>query len=120
MLAIVLLQNYLAFLFKLLGVQAGMHHNVGEHVQANVHVLTAHSEVVVSKILRCTGIPHSAYAFNNAVNLARAAWLCSFEKHVFEEVRYAINFPRLIDRAGIDPDVERDNRRCVVFVNENC
>ncbi len=74
----------------------GIQHQVGEHIERRRDVLIEHLDVETDGLLAGEGVEVAADGVDFAGDELGAARLGSFEDHVFDEVRDAVDFGELM------------------------
>ena len=82
--------------------------DVGEDVERERHILLQHLGVIGGALARGIGVEMAADRLDLLGDGAGAAPLGALERHVLEEMRDAVDLRRLVPRADIDPEAERD------------
>src|ERR1044071_3733352 len=103
-----LLQDDGALAFELGGVEARMQQDVCQNIERERDVLFQYLGVIGRALARGIGVEMATYRLDLLGNVAGAAPLGAFERHMLEEMRGAVDLGRLVPRPDIDPQPERN------------
>ncbi len=92
----------------LLGGEGGVKDKVGEDVEGRGDVLVQNLDVETDVLFAGKGIEVAADGVDLAGDLTGGARGCSFEDHVLDEMRDAVDGDGLVARAGVDPGSHGD------------
>ena len=110
-----LLEHDLGLASQLVGVEGGVLHGVGQHVDPDVDVAAGHRDVVDGHVERGEGVDVSARGLDRAGDLAHCTPLRPLEEHVLEDVRHARLLLALVRAAHAHPHVQGNDGSGVVF-----
>ena len=103
-----LLQDDGALALQLGRVEDRVLQDVGEDIERERRVFFQHLGVIGCAFTRGIGVQVSADGLDLLGDGAGAAPLGALERHVFEEMGDAVDLGRLVPRADLDPEAERD------------
>ena len=96
-----------------------MQQDVRENVEGERRVLLQDLRVIRGAFARGVGVEVPADGLDFFGDRTGAAPLGALERHVFEKVRDAIDFRRLVPCADVDPQAERDRVHRVDTVGDD-
>ena len=103
-----LLQNDGPFAFEFGRIEGRVQQDIRENVECERQILLQDLRVIRRAFARGIGIEVAPDGLDLLGDRAGAAPLGALERHVFEKMRDAVDFRRLVPCADIDPQPERD------------
>ena len=101
------LQDDVLLAGEIVRIERRLGQNIRQHVERERHVRLQHARIIGRCLDAGRRIEIAADGFDLLGDIARGAPLGALERHVFEKVRNAVFFRRLVAAAGADPDAER-------------